>query len=307
MDRSTKTYRKSRLPLYAAAWSCVGVLSVLTLGACDVPPDGRDLLDDLGRGDDPECPFESKTPMLHKATLDFASGDYEFAHSPIPVVGAPSDTRFDRWAMLGNGEDERIYYMNTNEDALHEFALAEPDPDAPPFPPQSPKFAYQRSLSLDGFPGDADLSSFAMLHDGGVERLYFLSHDRRELLQGKLDPSKNAFSYGHDGAVSRVGIEGAPEDTNWEGWGMLHDGTHYRLYSFAPGAGEDEAIYQYVWNGGAYHSHGAEALVDITNIHDRAIRDDFAMTHSGRPGSDYSFYMHADHDDVSGQPGIPFE
>jgi hypothetical protein len=55
----------------------------------------------------------------------------------------------------------------------------------------------------------------------------------------------NVYQFGYNSAQT-ISISGAPEDTDWDRWSILHDGSVYRLYFMA--IGKSNVLYQFGYN-----------------------------------------------------------
>lgn len=215
-------------------------------------------------------------PHLDAAARLPGTSTYEFGHASPPevqIVGAPADADLSRSAMLHDGTAPRLYVMREGVDELYELRF---DADTVSY-----AFDGGPSIPLLDYPEHADRSSFAMLHDGTYDRLYFQSMDPPlRLLQGALDPEQGAFVYGFS-SIPEIEVVDTPAGADWTGWGMAHDGAGFRLYVFA--SASHDSLFQHTFNGLVYQ-HGlelAEPLM-LTMIPDDAVRDDFMMLHDGR-------------------------
>lgn len=104
--------------------------------------------------------------------------------------------------------------------------------------------------------------------------------------QGAWVPGTDEYRFGVN-SIANIPITGAPADTNFARWAMLHDGTDYRLYAFRGSA--SGTLYQFAWNGSSYefgfHSIPLLTLVGSpSDVDASSIR----MLHSG---SAYHAYM----------------
>lgn len=104
--------------------------------------------------------------------------------------------------------------------------------------------------------------------------------------QAAYVPGTTTYRFGFD-SIPNIPITGAPGDTNWRRWTMLHDGTAYRMYFFK-GSTRDR-IYQFAWNGSSYqYGHNSIPELTLTNIPTDADPSSFSMLHSG---SYYHLYL----------------
>ncbi|MEM7156661.1 MAG: hypothetical protein AAF799_27685 [Myxococcota bacterium] len=305
MDSSARNTKKPTRRYSIVGQALAATLCLSAYSACDQGPEDRDLLDDLDRGDGDECPVSDVPVAFHRATFNYSTWDYEFGYSDvIGLKGAPVDTDEGRWASLHDGNDAYVYFMNDGGTALHQFRYAEADDDGfggglgglPGLGGFAlPSFEYQRTISFFGYPSDADKSSFAMLHDGGATRLYFLNNGKNQLIQGALNPGSGRFEYGHN-SIPKMTIADIPGDADWSGWGMLHSGDEYRLYSLGA---NDAKMHEYLWSDGAYRNLDHFEPFDITNHHPDTVRGDFGMLHGD---GEYQLLMHMT---VHEHPGLP--
>ncbi len=99
-------------------------------------------------------------------------------------------------------------------------------------------------------------------------------------------PGTNTYRFGHE-SIDKIPVTGAPADTNFRRWAMLHDGSNYRMYCFR--GSTRNTLYQFAWNGNSYHyGHNSMPVLTLTNIPIDADAGSFAMLHSG---SHYHLYL----------------
>ncbi|MCH9684915.1 MAG: hypothetical protein K0V04_25995 [Deltaproteobacteria bacterium] len=225
-------------------------------------------------------PIEDE-PQLDHAAWNPDSAAFEFSHESVPsisVVGAPADADPSRSAMLHDGTNQLLYLMQEGADAVYQLD----------FDPGLATYVHDGapSIPLVDFPGYADRSSFAMLHDGGRYRLYFLSVDHPlRLIQGAFDPDAGAFVHGF-ASIPEIDVVGTPAGSDWSGWAALNDGETFRLYVFASAA--HDSVFEHTYDGMQYQ-FGLEVAepIGLTMIPNDADRDDFAMLHNGTTPSLY--------------------
>lgn len=213
--------------------------------------------------------------------------DYKFGHRSIPnmpISGAPADTNFDRWAMLFDGTDYRLYFFKgSTRDTLYQFAFNSAS--------GSYEFGFRSisELKLTGLPEDASSDSFAMLHDGATYRLYLRKlGDKSTLYQFGFNPATSNYEFGYN-SIPEISVTNAPTDTDWSRWAMLHDGSAYRLYAFRLGTNAE--FYQAAFNprAGEYQfGFNSIADLDLSDIPKDSDLSDMGMLHDG---SDYRFYL----------------
>jgi hypothetical protein len=113
------------------------------------------------------------------------------------------------------------------------------------------------------------------------------------LVQAAFNPSTGRFEFGFD-SIPEIPITGAPADVDWDRWGMLHDGTTYRLY-FLP-QGEADELLQFGFNPStvAYEwGHDSIPAIPITGTPAGVDPSGFAMLHDG---STYRLYFLSEND-----------
>ncbi len=96
------------------------------------------------------------------------------------------------------------------------------------------------------------------------------------------------YQYGYK-SIANIAITGAPADTDWARWDMLHDGTRYRLYFFK--SGTNDKLYQFAFNPAtSKYEYGFDSIptLTITGAPSDADPSSFAMLHDG---SAYRLYM----------------
>ncbi len=112
--------------------------------------------------------------LLRQFGFNAGTSRYEYGYNSIPeirVTGFPSDTDWNRWAMVHDGRDFRFYAFKNNLSS--QFYQGS-------FSSSAQQYQYQLNsipvLELKDIPGDSATGSAAMLHDGSDFRFYFLSH-----------------------------------------------------------------------------------------------------------------------------------
>ncbi|MDI9339571.1 MAG: hypothetical protein QM534_03290 [Sediminibacterium sp.] len=160
----------------------------------------------------------------------------------IPITGAPADTNFSRFAMLNDGSTYRMYFFKgSSNNTLYQFAF------------NGTSYAYGYNsipvLTLTNIPADADMSSFAMLHDGAAYRLYVRRLGNPTLLyQAAYVPGSTNYQFGYN-SIPQIPVTGFPNDADFSRWSMLFDGSAYRIYTMK--LGSNTVLYQGSFNRGA--------------------------------------------------------
>ena len=104
--------------------------------------------------------------------------------------------------------------------------------------------------------------------------------------QAAYVPGSTSYEFGHD-SIPNIQISGAPSDTNFRRWAMLHDGSAYRMYCFK--GSTNNKIYQFAWDGKSYkYGHNSIPELTLTNIPADADAGSFSMLHSN---DYYHLYM----------------
>lgn len=98
--------------------------------------------------------------------------------------------------------------------------------------------------------------------------------------QAAYVPGTTSYRFGHN-SIPNIPITGAPSDTNFRRWAMLHDGNAYRMYFFK--GSTNNKLYQFSWDGKSYaYGHNSIPELTLTNIPADADAGSFSMVHSGK-------------------------
>ena len=155
--------------------------------------------------------------------------DYE-----IEITNAPEDTDWNRWAMLQDGKDYRLYCFKQNSNnTLYQFA----------FNGASYEFAYNSipEVTITNVPATANTNAIAMLHDGEKYRLYFADESNETVLH-QFEWNGNEYEYLPMQTKTVFGI--SPEaDTSTIA--MLHTGKHYTYYALNT---QRDTLHQAIYN-----------------------------------------------------------
>lgn len=226
-------------------------------------------------------------PTLRQGVYKSGTADYVYGYGNaienLVISGAPEDTDYTRWAMLHDGNAYRLYFFKKDSnDTLYQFA----------YNPSSADYEYGynsiATLKITNAPADADASSFAMLHDGSKYRLYMRSKARPATIH-QFVWSGSSYEYGHGNAIPSIAITGAPADTDFSRWAMLHDGSAYRFYAFQHGSDDD--FYQFAYNASKRsYDYGYQSIAEMSveDMPETADSNSFAMLHDG---AKYRFYF----------------
>lgn len=218
---------------------------------------------------------------LNQASWVSGSSDYKFGHNSISnlnITGAPSDVDYTRSAMLHDGSTYRLYFFKLGtENKIYQFG----------WNGSSYQYGYNSipELTITNIPADADTEKFSMLHDGSTYRLYMLSSTNTGMIY-QFGWNGNSYEYGHN-SIATMKVTGAPSDTNFDRFAMLHDGNDYRLY-FGKGLLSNK-LYQFAWDGETYDfDYNSIPELNLDSIPLSCSFDWFNMLHDG---SDYRFYV----------------
>lgn len=97
--------------------------------------------------------------------------------------------------------------------------------------------------------------------------------------QAAYVPGSTVYRFGYN-SIPNIPITGAPADTNWRRWSMLHDGSAYRMYFFK--GSTNNQLYQFAWNGSSYaYAYNSIPQLTLTNSPADADASSFAMVHDG--------------------------
>jgi serine/threonine protein kinase len=225
-----------------------------------------------------EQPREAKATLYQAA---FNGEVYEYNFLPkISVSGAPDDIDWNRWSVLHDGDVHRLYFFpKKRSDILYQFG----------FNKSTSKYEFGYSsvseIPIQDLPEGTNISNFSILFDGLSYRLYFRSKGNRSLYQCSYDEKKQTYRYGFK-SIPEIKIIGAPEDTEWNSWSMLYDGSSYRLY--VKSSERMNVLYQFSFDGYAY-VYGYNSIPEITvkNMPKLNYVKKFNITHDG---GDYRFY-----------------
>ncbi len=228
----------------------------------------------------------SQVPFLHQGAYNGISYEYGYQSlAKIPIKNAPSDIDWNRWSMLEDGSVYRLYFMPLGKsNKLYQFG----------FNPQTNAYEYGFQsapvIPIVGLPFQEQVSSFSMLFDGIDYRLYILDRkNTKKLLQFAYDPSygvNGSYRYGYN-SMDEIIITGAPYDTDWNRWSMLHDGEVYRLY-FMP-LNRRDVVYQFGFNGYSYeYGYKSSPKIEVVGFPSSLENDQFNVLHDG---ANYRLYQ----------------
>jgi len=119
-------------------------------------------------------------------------------------------------------------------------------------------------VGITGGPATADLSRFAMLHDGSNYRLYCWKSGTTNTLH-QFSFNGSAYAYGHQSSPE-ITLTGFPSDVDTSNFSMTHDGSHYRV--FLPRSGHPQTLYQGTHASGTtnYRYDSSPTSISITGF-----------------------------------------
>lgn len=89
------------------------------------------------------------------------------------------------------------------------------------------------------------------------------------------------YEYGFNSSPT-ISITGAPEDTDWERWSILHDGSVYRLYFMS--IGRSNILYQFGYNqysGNYEYGYESKPVIQITGLPNNTNVRNFSILYDG--------------------------
>lgn len=124
--------------------------------------------------------------------------------------------------------------------------------------------------------------------DGGGGGSASVTPTKTSLNQAAYVSGTTTYQYAHR-SIPNMFITGAPDDTDWSRWAMLHDGSTYRLYFFK--SGTNDTLYQFGFNpNSSDYEFGFNSIptLTITGAPADADASSFAMLYDG---TTYRLYM----------------
>lgn len=208
---------------------------------------------------------------------------YQYGYNSAPKIsikGSPQDTDWERWSILHDGSEYRLYFMAVGRsNILYQFG----------YNPNSGQYEYGYEsmpiINIDGLPYNTNVTSFSILFDGSYYRLYFKSSDNFSLYQCAFNYNSSQYEYAYK-SIPEIEIIGAPQDVQLKSWTMLHDGFDYRLY-FASKSNPNN-LYQFGFNGSTYeYGYNSTPILKVVGMPQKNYLKKFNITHDG---SIYRYY-----------------
>lgn len=226
--------------------------------------------------------------VLNEAALAFETATFQFGHKSqanIEITNAPAEADFSRWAMLNDGETNRLFvFPEGTDEILFQFGFNS-DTQAYEF-----GFGMDAVIPVAGIPVGLDTSSFAMLHDGENYMLYFMDASNSSVHPFFLDTSRGLEFIPAE--TTEIPVLGGPEDIDLSRWAMLDDGSDTVLFV----GNKDQSvnlIYAFplkVSRATFEFGDGSLPEVPIDLIPENSDLSNFAMLHDGE---DYRLYFQA--------------
>ena len=152
------------------------------------------------------------------------------------------------------------------------------------------RFGYNSipNIRINGAPDDTNYNRWSMLHDGNAYRLYFFKGSTSDTLY-QFGYDGQAYTYGHN-SIPELKITGAPNDTDYSSFSMLHDGSTYRLYLRR--LGNPTVMYQFGWNGSSYHyGYNSIRVLSVQDFPRDTDYNRWDMLHDGNAYRLYAFQL----------------
>ena len=175
--------------------------------------------------------------------------------------------------MLNDGTTYRLYFFKgSSNNTLYQFGY------------NGTSYAYGHNsipeLTLTNIPADADTDSFAMLWDGSNYRLYVKRLGfPATLYQAAFVPGSTNYQFGYR-SIPVIPITGFPDTADWSRWGMLHDGSAYRMYAMRL-ASNTELLQGSFSRAASEYQYGLNSIrvLDLVNTPANSNLDSFSMLH----------------------------
>ena len=154
-------------------------------------------------------------------------------------------------------------------------------------------FEVTDAFGLSPGPADIDWSTFGLLHDGGLQRLYFLSADGDSVYQFGFNGGSDTFEFGFE-SIDNLPLVGTPGDADASSFGMAYAGG-YALYMLSD---DRRTAYGFGYDGGLdVYSHGFDVpgSTSIEGAPDGVDWNGWAIAGSGSSTTLYAFASE-DHD-----------
>lgn len=222
-------------------------------------------------------------PALHQFVWTGEQYDYAGNESfaKIEITEAPEDADWSRWGMAHTGDNYRLWcFKGTTRDTLYPFAW------------NGQEYQYchdseHETIVLTDIPEDADVSSFDVLHDGEMLRMYVKRLGVEQVLY-QFAPVEgcNEWKWGEN-AIPSIPIVEFPEDADYCRWFMYHDADNYVYGCLIQGT--PNCFVSGAFNGEAYQSsHCTSGQVVLEGGVESIGFSGASMLHDG---GDYRFYF----------------
>jgi hypothetical protein len=150
-----------------------------------------------------------------------------------------------------------------------------------------PTSPFIPEIPITGAPVDANFRRFAMLHDGEHYRMYFFKGNTRDTLY-QFAWNGSSYAYGHD-SIPVLTLTNIPADADMDSFGMLHDGSAYRLY--VRQLGNPKKLYQAAWVPGTTNYQFGYNSIPQFPVNDFPVDTDYSRWNMLHDGSAYRIYF----------------
>lgn len=142
----------------------------------------------------------------------------------ITITGEFSDADWNRWAMLNDGDEYRLYcFRRDSKNTIYQFGYDKAS--------DSYKLGHNSipEIKLENVPDDANTYAFAMLQDGEDYRLYLGSYSKPDhIFQAVWNKDEEKYVFNPELTMH---VEGLSETANPYNIAMLHSDDAYRFYT----------------------------------------------------------------------------
>ncbi|NEZ62679.1 hypothetical protein D0962_07770 [Leptolyngbyaceae cyanobacterium CCMR0082] len=222
---------------------------------------------------------------VHQAIHIAGTNTYKFGPPKgltLPISNAPADTDWQRWAMLHDGVDYRLYTFKDNSpDTLYQFGWTG----------QALQYGHKSvpQLTIQDIPQDADTRSFSVTYGEDNYRLYLRQFGHpTQLYQFEWNVAAMAYMP-CSGKRFQLQIPGFPPDTDWHRWSILNSGgTTYHLY--AAKLGSNHEIYEGSWHS-PEDDYGDSDTYNIFTLEGMPPDSNLASLEVLHDGIDYRLYL----------------
>jgi hypothetical protein len=143
------------------------------------------------------------------------------------------------------------------------------------------------NIPITGAPADANLSRWAMLHDGSTYRLYCFRGSSHDTLY-QFGWNGTSYAYGFN-SIPVLTLTGAPADVDAGSISMLHEGSTY--HADLRRLGDPTTLYQFIWiPGTTTYRWGASGYIPTLRVTGFPADTDWSRWHVLHDGAAYRLY-----------------